>query len=650
MRRIAIWLGALVVLVALVGFASVEDGSAAETPSCAAADALRDTHRLAEATAAYTAVLKDAPELECAIDGLTQVNEARERAVRALLAGQALLARGDVAGARQRFIAALQLDASDPQILAALTSLDGGGTTADAWAGVRALLAAGYDDEAAEAAKEILKKGGAVPPDIILPGRASSVDRFASGLPDWVRSALAVLGWLTSVLGSLLTFLLVVAALAFLFRPTRAWLRRLFGSERDVLAIEAIGDDATDVKGGKSLPQLITADLLALKQRGAAFRLGIATGPDTSVSLPEPVVDALPQGKLVAGLLELLSPAKWTVKGELLPSSGAAGPGMVLTLAGAGPDAKGVTLWGRDYDGRSGLGGLQAIDKADQFRTLAAASSAWVAYQVAERDYPLPTRNWESYARFGAGVWMQENGQRERARALYQGALELDRDNWMALFNLGMLEDGTASASLLRRAKQRLEQSAGKALAHDPLYYKLVYNLAVAEWTSSEPGTVRSLDARLVHGVRDAAKTLSEKGVDQGLRDFLTNWIDTTIVLLAGMRQVVPPILEQPVEGRPPAPGNLNQLIASIYWLKHNQLIAFLGRREVRRFLVPRVLYNLACYFALTGERTEAFEALEWSFASRENRIRAPLDPSLLPLREQPEWRPLLKKYGIAVA
>ena len=394
---------------------------------CAAAGALAKANLLEPAADAYKRLLDGASDPPCARAGLAAVAADQKTAKEALEAGQKLEDAGDLAGARAKYAAAAELDASSGDARSRLTRL------------------ADEGESLPEQARDLVEE--LVPWLVLALAIATLVAlAFALALRMWpVRRWMARRVW-KGYDGS---------------RRIGRWRPRLFGwwLWRGVLALPRwatrVGLTVDSIEAGgdtdraTAIKKLLQAEMP--KPSGGGRRtIDIVTGPLAAPSAFTDLGNAikgLPQAKLWEALVNIISRAlpRETLKlsGQLLGSK-TKDTSLSLVLSRADGSAVGsVTLRAEDYfaDGAVPKGD-EGSDADARVRALARAGATWAAFAYLEyramlkpnewRQY-LGTRDWRSYALVQAGC---SAGSVKAAYALFSRARNADPSNRTALFDL----------------------------------------------------------------------------------------------------------------------------------------------------------------------------------------------------------------------
>jgi tetratricopeptide (TPR) repeat protein len=349
---------------------------------------------------------------------------------------------------------------------------------------------------------------------------------------------------------------------------------------------------------------------------------------------------------IIAFFLNVLPDREYEVGGALQPG-GRWGPGITLELTRDSKEFEAKTLWSTDYKAPAGT------EKAFQF--LAIPSAAWIEHRVAKRlgntaNLPADPKVWML---FNAGTVWQQKGDRKRARALYEQALDLDPyDSW-SMSNLGFIESvegnfATAEGMLERAVKRLKEKFPATA---NPDWFRASYNLAVvhSEWSASlrANGEVDESDEKrkLAHEESEAlakaslAGLLDEKAT-KALRILLDEWIlpsSLGIYFGTGDPKVgftFPAPAEEEIPDWDEKKVTFKALESN---LTEQTALDYVAQRAERN---PRIGYNLACALTHRGDDKRALRVLSDAMKVASEKKRTELaahgktDPSLGPLRE----------------
>lgn len=604
---------------------------------CAIPDARQNARRFDEARGLYEQILKNSPGQACALDGIATLTTERIAALTNLENGRAAQSRGNKGEARTAFSTALAIDPSLSEATEALLALDATpSSTPDLFAYARELLQHGYPAEAAAAAKDALKEALKSNPEAAFP---SGLDFLPGQSPPFTGAFLAdetrrKLAGLAGELG--IPFLGILFVIAFV----ALWWWSRHRSPR-LLELGAFDDTALTGRLGPSVAGQIAAEMTLMREDGAGSAIGIVTGIDSGLNLPEPI--AVPPLKALSTLLAFFQPARAVLTGQLTTDAAMFGRSLTLSLQRRNA-VESVELSAREYCGLPTQAPVGSSE-AEEFRLLALGGAAWTAYALldGESRQRLPTHLWTSYARFRAGAELQKVGQADRARRLYTDALALDPANRNALFNLGTLDlrqrRDTAHVRLARARALTMKQSDG--YPEDRVWYRSSYNLALERHQASlaydragnhDQGDRLAIEAEnLAVETAQAASGRIARGVGSvEEKQFFTLVEQAGLVLLAGIRSR----LRRAGDGGQ-APNCRLDLRRRLPVLSAEQLIGYLGDADATVLLPNRVQYNLASYFAERGEFKDAWRQLELALQDDRLRETARNDPSLEGLRKR---------------
>lgn len=281
----------------------------------------------------------------------------------------------------------------------------------------------------------------------------------------WLGTATADFGTAILALGLALLvaalILLILLWIAVRVPGTRSLpvIRRLCRPFVDITTLDdsALGDD----KLGPSTTALLRARIAS--GAGANGLVDLAAGEASASQALAGLGEASGQAKAVVALIQMISsavrPSQWEAAGEM-HAEGDRGRGLTLSLTSTNTYEDFAAFWTQTDAGPA----LGDSSKSEPYARLTVPAAAWVRHRVAEDLDPdkLATQDPRSYALFEAGLYWQEHGVRDAARALYERALTLDDRNTGALANLGVMEaedgDTDRADELLTRALDLLEQ------------------------------------------------------------------------------------------------------------------------------------------------------------------------------------------------
>jgi hypothetical protein len=294
-------------------------------------------------------------------------------------------------------------------------------------------------------------------------------------------------------LAEIIAIALCIVVLALLFyAAVRGLLRRLRGSVR----LEGFTGSSESTLSAALAASLGDA-LARLKDDSPSQNLHYQSGSEPKFEVPAAVLESVPQGKLIAGLLQMLDqllPRHMSlISGTVHPIHENRGAGLTIALAdhnGRGVDQ--ITLWEKDYFLKeAGDNEKEAV----RYERLVLPAAVWLAYQPqlgfkADKP-PLGASDWRSYALFALGELVPDLAKR---RVMYERALDRDARNLGARLNLADLllrrprEDMLDAAAdpddghretwneRLDEARRHLEYVASNAAAESaPIWYRALY-------------------------------------------------------------------------------------------------------------------------------------------------------------------------------
>lgn len=376
--------------------------------------ALSQTGATTAARRAYVALLNEDPTLQCALDGLTALND--------------------------------KPDPPSPEQEAQPLCDE-----------AEAYIAAHRDDDAVEAYKEALEKDpsadscGAVGLEELSPWWASrAVDGGMGAVPKMlsVAGALLVVGLLVLMLGYTRVGARVLARTPIAHKILRP---RLTLADLTDQAVSETDQGLADLKIGAALTARVRERLQrfreeALDEHGLTYSLDFGTSTQDLADIVSDngqlrnslskLGDVSEHTRIVAAVVDALIAAlpikRFAVSGIVEP---AAGPSASSTLAlEAGPRLiNAVTLTGRMVP--------QPPVRGSDYLSLAASAAVWIQYGVA-RELSLSSlgpETAESYALVLEGIGLYEaTGHDDEAIETFQRALALDSTNTAAMLNLAM--------------------------------------------------------------------------------------------------------------------------------------------------------------------------------------------------------------------
>jgi tetratricopeptide (TPR) repeat protein len=300
--------------------------------------------------------------------------------------GKVLASEGDGNAAKQRYLAALRLDADSECAVAGLAPPEKGSDAGKSW---------------------------------------------VATANDWIEQHLKFLGL---VLGT------VLIGFAFVLIGALVWRRH-----KPSLSVEAFEDGAIEPKVGSTVAALVEKRLLDVFRvhRAASEepQLDVVAADVEILAANKDLETALgglaevSQLKLlvaVLGLVDRIWGTHLTAKGELAPK-GRDGYGVVLALQSekGGLEARGA-VWSNE--------GWRGQGNPNPYYELAEPAAAWVQYETAcnlNAGVRLITRDAQSFSLMSLGLMEQRALREAEAIEQYAAALRRDPENFVALFNLG---------------------------------------------------------------------------------------------------------------------------------------------------------------------------------------------------------------------
>jgi tetratricopeptide (TPR) repeat protein len=380
-------------------------------PRCAVPDALREAGEKEQARKEYIGLLKQHPLLACAETGLTEINKTPSKRAAAIEEAITLCHRGR---------SYLNLHRDDDALASYKSALE--------------------KNPGQQCAKDGIEESG--------PSTAGRLfDRIADALPQYL---------LALALALLALFVFLLTAYVPLIR--RWMVRRRFPplvsrilSPR--LNLGALSDQS-DKKVGEAIEARIKERLTWMRAQAThteapGYELDLATPredfdvlvgtDDTLKSALDKASEATEHTKLVGAVLNLLYTLlplrKLTVGGVVEPRTGDCAS-VTLNLDSNGRLVAAATVTGP-------VSATPDVLTAEDYVKVAEPAAVWVQFEVA-RAIGGPTGDGpdaaESYALVRAGLERQRARQYEDARRFYERARELDRTNWAAYANQGMIE------------------------------------------------------------------------------------------------------------------------------------------------------------------------------------------------------------------
>lgn len=419
---------------AVVVGVSARNADAAEA-QCTTADTLLDANpaRLAEADAAYQAILETTPNSLCAIAG--------HRASSDLLAAEQLDTTGLGSDASSLITDAIKVRPRTP----IPTFLLRGARAARAYTTALALQRGGYHDAAVSILQQALAAYPNYPPSKVMTAQdaAALKDVRPGHRAVWQSET-----WLS--VQDVVIGLFGLFVLALLLGGLLRWLvRQIQGGRFMIRAFETTSGSSSDGKGFAA----VVGDYV--HRLGS---IGGAEGPDRvskwgdPMTFPTDLTAAVPQIGLINALLSLMNrfiPSRDRTLVGLLHSDQSGTVGVSLTLENRDNYVLGDRpIWSGDFGltratavapAPPAVGRVPPSDRPELLYPLAYPVAVWAFWKLVHQPEQLGTRDWQSYALFGIGEEFDSLGQFEDAKRSYLEALSLDPQNKPALINLANL-------------------------------------------------------------------------------------------------------------------------------------------------------------------------------------------------------------------
>jgi hypothetical protein len=619
-------LAAALLAFGLLGLSPVATSAVAATASpCGAAQRVLQRGNFADAETLYTGLAsakQPAATQECARQGLVAVD--------ALSAAQQLFAAGLPQQADDEVVRAL--DAVPllvlPQAVLPTTGQNGVKLA-------KTLDAEGFHQEARQLLEQVIDAD----PGIALDPTARSI--LQPPAPGFLARAGHVLQGIGNVVTSPVPA--VVGIVLVLFFGLNVYYRR-----RRRLHLQPFAFSSAPVPGADpdQLRELVWDELKRLSDEDArtaddhALRLDLAGPYEGGIPLGS-LKDALgPFRDIICGLGKLV--LKKLVKGNARKVTGVLRPAISLRLDITTID--GVTEKnGSTVIKHADLGRLPDPDPAGdpvggRFNQLALPAAAWIIL-TRFKDCTLGgTRDWQSFARFGAGcAWVSAKDLAE-AEACFEDAYSADRDNLAAALNLGALlvqtavGDGAAAQARRRYGYELLKYVADKTQdrKNDLQWYRARYLLPLAILDFGGPtgdGTQTSDEDRssAAQYAAELAAELLERDLDPGdlPEKFQENSLGAALVLAA--REHVPTTSDPTEVSTDASAADLAADPESLILLLRNppqkgtpeKLTAYAARCKK----TPQLDYNMYRY---QQERVQLYAGAEGVVAARRDNAAGP--------------------------
>lgn len=647
-------------LAAATGVLALSAPPAAAAAGCDAADLLA-SFDIEAAREAYVELASGDDPPTCAQAGIDRLTPRRSEVHRLLAAAQDAVSTRRLEEALQLVGEVRRLDPGNDAAQSLLGDLADGRTalpTDDPFAGARALLEAGYDEEARKAARDVaVEEKLPIPAELDAeePSATERVKDRTNDVSTWAGAAAIV----AAVAGATLALVLKFGS----------WLRR----KRFVTLGTFVVHDGNE-GAGATLRTIVAEELAEAARSSKTFRVVDSAGVD----LPE-LVEIPEQIRPLGQAIQLLFRRP------------------VLTVgAAARPLEKGA------WQVTAQIAGRRRVVEQDTFRVPADAgpgldrvgvwTAAWALYGLranigwqwrAHRTYPFGTARSASFAWLRVALWRNAEPA-IRTRRLHAALLE-DHCNVAALCRLGMeqtanLDDGVKFRSgieHLERAERALAERPTRlprallGRPHraktrlEPLWFQIAYARTIAHLhryshgQSTDPVTAEADDLRtgtdcavdLAESIADTRLMLSgwwrrfavSRARRRELRDMLDRDDRDHLGVLAGACAAA---AGERVDPAPP-----RSMAGPAFWKRVRRLSHARDAAGLLGLVAspvpaphPRTLYNLACVWAQAGHPDRALENLRASFehdvgdALVRHLAEAEEDPTLHPLRADATW------------
>ena len=306
----------------------------------------------------------------------------------------------------------------------------------------------------------------------------------------------------------------------------------------------------------------------------------------------------------------------------------------------------------------------------------------------------LGTDSWQSYLYFKIGLCLELEGNRSEAKNMYTEALREDSKNRFALFNYGYLKIEEAAEEqkksqektseteknkrkytekyeealdMLERAEEIAEKyeqeldwlqwmektNGGKILGDNPkdektekihgdnLWYMAMFQIVAIHSYMGNCKDEKDRSENLHKATEktiEALKTLLEKqGKMERLRRSV-NWV--TKKRLEEMKEILKYLEDmQPIIDIESAMALIGE--------GDGKATGLIEKAKTSPYFSERAEYNLGCYYSILGEKKDALEHLRLAFRKGGDNVRwAQLDPDLRGVRDDDEFKHMIRKYG----
>jgi tetratricopeptide (TPR) repeat protein len=341
-----------------------------------------------------------------------------------------------------------------------------------------------------EEAKEQVEKAIEIDPDVPVPDRLKAEDREPA---KWAELKSDVIPWALA----LAPFVILIGGLILIIGRFRVEFGRFEAGDDKVLAT--------------GMPLAINEHLrLITKQSGGRNLSHVDASGEETTDVPAAIPAVVPQAAFVSALLTLLrrfAPRRmWILLGAARERDADKGVGLALTVRRRFGHLVGkVTLWQREFH-PAALS--KELDEKQAYYELALPAAVWLVFRrrrsevstwlLRERRKLLGTSDWKSYALFAVGADCEERGDKNRAEALYWMAIDRDRRNRGALFNLAALyieADPPRTATSIEFLEE-IKRDRRDHWKSDPLWYRAAFWTTVVKLGEADTNRQRQAALR----------------------------------------------------------------------------------------------------------------------------------------------------------
>jgi tetratricopeptide (TPR) repeat protein len=312
----------------------------------------------------------------------------------------------------------------------------------DKFAPVRTLANLGLYAEAREKLKKVIEAN----PTAIVP---ADLEYLSGGkIAPWRQFLHALEPFGQPIVEMIIAVLLVILLVSML--------KRLIYQES--LNIEGFEKGGSELEIGKILAAMVEEELQNADSKedyqGKIPKMTLVAAPLGKLELPD-VKSVAPQLSIVSQLINILpnllsyfprvGQNSFILSGYLHPHS-ERGAGITLSLKrDKGEIVANCTIWQKDFDPELTVDFDNAKDSS-LYYCLAEPAAIWTLFQLDKPIDKLKVKewsgvdNWKSYAYFRAGVYWRLKGENDKARCMFNSAINEDYKNRFALLNLGNLD------------------------------------------------------------------------------------------------------------------------------------------------------------------------------------------------------------------